>query len=346
MKAYKKYRDYVFFDQDIRLSKLTKLGDPLEKLNQGIDFDLFRKTLEDGFEKVAKGKGGRRLFDYLMMFKIVILQRYYNLSDDQIEYQINDRMSFMRFLNLTISDDIPDSKTVWNFREQMVNLNLVDVVFDLFLKELGQLGLIVNEGKIVDASFIEVPKQRNSREENKQIKNGETPKSFDENPNKKEQKDLDARRWTKKNNVSHYGYKNHVKVDAKIKLIVKYEVTDASVHDPKVLENLFDDKDANEDFHADAAYRGKKQQAVISQKEMIDKTYKKGYKNSPLTNHYIAINKEKSRVCSRVENVFGFMEKSMNGMNLYAIGIKRVEGIVGLMNLTYNMFRKIQLQAV
>ena len=345
MKAFKRYRDYGFFDQDIRLTKLSKLGDPLEKLNQGIDFELFRNILEAGFEKVAKGKGGRRPFDYVMMFKILILQRYYNLSDDQIEYQINDRMSFMRFLNLTISDDIPDSKTVWNFREQMVNLKLVDVVFDLFLKELEQLGLVVNEGKIIDASFIEVPKQRNSREENKQIKNGETPNSFDENPNKKEQKDLDAR-WTKKNNVSYYGYKNHVKVDVKSKLIVKYEVTDASVHDSQILDNLLDEKDTEEDFYGDSAYRGQKQQDIISQKEMIDKTCKKGYKNSPLTDQEKAINKEKSRIRSRVEHVFGFMEGSMNGMNLYAIGIKRVEGIVGLMNLTYNMFRKIQLQAI
>ncbi len=345
MKTFKRYRDYGFFDQDIRLTKLTKLGDPLEKLNQGIDFELFRIILETGFEKVAKGKGGRRPFDYVMMFKILILQRYYNLSDDQIEYQINDRMSFMRFLDLTISDDIPDSKTVWNFREQLVNLELVDVVFDLFLKELEQLGLIVNEGKIIDASFIEVPKQRNSREENKQIKNGETPKSFDENPNKKKQKDLDAR-WTKKNNVSYYGYKNHVKVDAKSKLIVKYEVTDASVHDSQILDNLLDKKDKEEDFYGDSAYRGQKQQEIISQKEMIDKTCKKGYKNNPLTDQDNAINKEKSRVRSRVEHVFGFMEGSMNGMNLYAIGIKRVQGIVGLMNLTYNMFRKIQLQAI
>jgi IS5 family transposase len=345
MKTFKRYRDYGFFDQDIRLTKLTKLGDPLEKLNQGIDFELFRIILETGFEKVAKGKGGRRPFDYVMMFKILILQRYYNLSDDQIEYQINDRMSFMRFLDLTISDDIPDSKTVWNFREQLVNLELVDVVFDLFLKELEQLGLIVNEGKIIDASFIEVPKQRNSREENKQIKNGETPKSFDENPNKKKQKDLDAR-WTKKNNVSYYGYKNHVKVDAKSKLIVKYEVTDASVHDSQILDNLLDKKDKEEDFYGDSAYRGQKQQEIISQKEMIDKTCKKGYKNNPLTHQDNAINKEKSRVRSRVEHVFGFMEGSMNGMNLYAIGIKRVQGIVGLMNLTYNMFRKIQLQAI
>lgn len=131
------------------------------------------------------------------MFKILILQRYYNLSDDQVEYQINDRMSFMRFLNLTISDVIPDSKTVWNFRYQIVDLELVDPIFNLFIKELEKLGLVVKEGKIIDASFIKVPKQRNSKEENTQIKKGETPNSFDENLNKKSQKDVDAR-WTHK----------------------------------------------------------------------------------------------------------------------------------------------------
>lgn len=345
MKTFKRHRDYGFFDQDIRLSKLTQLGDPLEKLNQGIDFEVFRNVLLVGFNKIAKGKGGRRPFDYVMMFKILILQRYYNLSDDQIEYQINDRMSFMRFLNLTIADVIPDSKTVWNFREQLVDLKLVDVIFNLFLKELDQLGLVVNEGKIIDASFIEVPKQRNSREENKQIKNGEIPESFKENINKKEQKDLDAR-WTKKNNVSYYGYKNHIKIDAKSKIIVKYEVTSASVHDSQTIENLLDKKDADEDFYGDSAYTGQKQQDIISEKDMIDKTCKKGYKNSPLSQEDHAINKEKSRVRSRVEHVFGFMEGSMNGMSLYAIGMKRIEGIVGLMNLTYNMFRKIQLQTI
>lgn len=345
MKQFKRHRDYGFFDQDIRLTKLSQLGDPLEKLNQGIDFEIFRSILEKGFEKITKGKGGRRPFDYVMMFKILILQRYYNLSDDQIEFQINDRMSFMRFLNLTISDVIPDSKTVWNFREQIINLELIDLVFNLFLKELEKLGLIVNEGKIIDASFIEVPKQRNSRDENKQIKNGETPKSFEENLKKKEQKDLDAR-WTKKNNVSYYGYKNHVKIDSGSKLIVKYEVTDASVHDSQTLEKLLDEKDAYEDFYGDSAYSGEKQRDIISQREMIDKTCKKGYKNNPLTEQVMATNREKSRIRSRVEHVFGFMETSMNGMSLYAIGMKRVEGIVGLMNLTYNMFRKIQLKAI
>jgi IS5 family transposase len=345
MKKFKRHRDYGFFDQDIRLTKLSELGDPLEKLNTHIDFEIFRDLLETNLSKIAKGKGGRKPYDYVLMFKILILQRYYNVSDDQIEYQINDRMSFMRFLNLTIADDIPDSKTVWNFREQLIDFKLVDELFGLFLKELEQLNLIINEGKIIDASFIEVPKQRNSRAENAEIKAGKTPESFDENSNKKSQKDLDAR-WTKKNNISYYGYKNHVKVDAKSKLIVKYEVTDASVHDSQVLENLLDEKDADEDFLGDSAYSGKKQRDIISQKGMNDKTCQKGYKNNPLTEQEIATNREKSRVRSRVEHVFGFMEGSMNGMNLHTIGIKRAEGLVGLMNLTYNMFRKIQIQTI
>lgn len=129
------------------------------------------------------------------MFKILILQRYYNLSDEQTEYQINDRMSFMRFLGLTISDDIPDSRTICHFKETLTDLNLVK---DLFGKELERLGLIVNEGKIVDASFIEAPRQGNTREDNQKIKQGQGDDLWKDKPNKKRQKDIDAR-WTKKN---------------------------------------------------------------------------------------------------------------------------------------------------
>jgi transposase len=118
------------------LSKLSKLGDPLEKLRKEIDFELFMSILENNLYKLKKGEGGRPPYDYVLMFNILILQHYYNLSDDQIEYQINDRMSFMRFLDLTIADDIPDSKTVWNFREQLTNLELIEVIFNLFINEL------------------------------------------------------------------------------------------------------------------------------------------------------------------------------------------------------------------
>jgi IS5 family transposase len=344
MKKFKRHKDYGFWDQDIRMSKLSQLGDPLERLNEGIDFEIFRPLLEEKLTKEAKGDGGRPPYDYILMFKIMILQRYYNLSDEQVEYQINDRMSFMRFLDLSIADDIPDSRTVWTFRERLTDLGLVKELFDLFLKELEKLNLIVNEGKIIDASFVEVPRQRNHRAENVQIKSGEIPDSFTENPHKLSHKDTDAR-WTKKNNVNYFGYKNHAKGDAKSKLITDYTVTDASVHDSNETGKLLNENDKGEPFYADSAYSGAPQEAIIEEKGMVNKVCEKGAKNRPLTEEQIANNREKSRVRCRVEHIFGYMEMSMNGMYIYNIGIKRATAVIGLMNLTYNMFRKIQLVA-
>ena len=326
------------------MSKLSRLGDPLEKLNGGIDFEIFRSLLEDKLTIEPKGVGGRPPYEYVLMFKIMILQRYYNLSDEQVEYQINDRMSFMRFLDLTIADDIPDSRTVWTFRERLTDLDLVEALFDLFIKELESLNMIVNEGKIIDASFVEAPRQRNSKEENTQIKSGEIPKSFTDNPHKLAQKDTDAR-WTKKNNVNYFGYKNHVKQDAKSKLITEYIVTDASVHDSNATATLLNENDRGESFYADSAYSGAPQEAIIEEKGMANQVCEKGARNRPLTEEQITNNREKSRIRSRVEHIFGFMEMSMNGMYIYNIGIKRATAVIGLMNLTYNMFRKIQLVA-
>jgi len=163
MKRFKKHRDYGFFDQDIRLSKLSALGDPLEKLNNGVNFEVFRDILEEKLSKLANGKGGRPPYDYVLLFKILILQRFYNISDAQVEYQVNDRMSFMRFLDLTISDEVPDSKTVWNFRKKIIDLGIIEDLFSIFMENLGKLGLIVNKWRIIDASFVEVPRQRNKK---------------------------------------------------------------------------------------------------------------------------------------------------------------------------------------
>lgn len=340
MKRYKRHRDYGFFDQDIRLSKLSQLGDPLERLANGVDFEIFRSLLEEELTRPTKGKGGRPPYDYVLMFKILILQRYYNLSDDQTEYQINDRMSFMRFLGLTISDDIPDSRTIWAFSETLTDLGLVRQLFDLFSKELDKLGLIVNEGKIVDASFVEAPRQRNTRAENSQIKEGEGGKLWEGEPHKKAQKDTDAR-WTKKNNQTFYGYKNHAKVDAKSKLVEGYEVTSASVHDSQPLDKLVGEGDEGQELYADSAYVG--QGEVLEKHRLKDCIHEKGHKNTPLNEGQKESNKAKSSTRVRVEHVFGFMENSMGRMFFRKIGLKRAETVIGLMNLTYNMFRKTQL---
>ncbi len=280
-----------------------------------------------------------------MMFKIIVLQRYYNLSDEQMQYQLLDRLSFMRFLGLTLSDCVPDEKTIWLFRENLITHKLIDKLFSKFLKSLEKANLVGKEGRLVDASFIEVPRQRNSREENQKIKDGIAPEDWEANPNKMSQKDLDAR-WTKKNNDTFYGYKDHVKVDKKSKLILSYEVTDASVHDSQPLEDLLDKKDKDQPIYADSAYTGEAQEKVIKKAGMINRVHAKGYKNRPLTKKQIKSNHKKSKFRARVEHVFGFMEISMKKMFIQSIGKTRAEGIIGLMNLTYNFFRSIQIRSL
>ena len=333
------------FDEGMRLEKLTKQGDSLVLLKEKIQWEQFRTILESVLIKEAKGPGGREPFDYIMMFKILILQRYYNLSDDQMEYQILDRMTFMRFLDLELSDKVPDSKTIWLFKETLTKANVVEKLFEKFHDELEKQGYIGNEGKIIDASFVEVPRQRNSREENKEIKEGNIPDDWQDNPHKLSQKDVDAK-WTKKNNVTFYGYKDHVKTDKKSKLIDKYKVTDASVHDSQPLDDLLEEKDADQPLHADSAYTGENQEKTIEGKKLINCVNEKGYRNKPLTEQQIAKNRKKSKVRARVEHVFGFIENSMGGSFIKTIGIARATTTIGLINLTYNMFRVIQLQKV
>jgi IS5 family transposase len=174
-------------------------------------------------------------------------------------------MSFMRFLDLTIADDIPDSRTIWKFTEQITDLELTEPLFKRFEEELVKLNLIVNEGKIIDASFVEAPRQRNSKEENARIKKeGAAPKQWEESPEKLAQKDVDAR-WTKKNNQTYYGYKNHTKVDSESKLISNYLVTDASVHDSQALDQLLEEKDKGEQLYAWNDYRNNRRLLFNSQ---------------------------------------------------------------------------------
>lgn len=330
------------FDEELRKEKLTQQGDPLVLIGKMIKWEIFRSIIIRVFEKEEKGIGGRPPFDYIMMFKILILQKYYNLSDDQTEYQILDRFSFMRFLNLDLSDKVPDSKTIWLFRENLTKAGVVGKLFNQFHSELDKLGYIINEGKIVDASFVEVPRQRNNREENKQIKSGEIPEAWKGEPHKLSQKDIDAR-WTKKNDETFYGYKDHVKIDTKSKLIDKYAVTSASVHDSQPLENVLDEKDEDQNLHIDSAYTGPEQEKTIEKFKMKNQVIEKGYKNKPLTDAQKSTNKAKSKIRVRVEHVFGFIENSMNGSFIRSIGMLRAEANIGLMNLTYNICRSIQL---
>ncbi len=342
-----KYRQPGLFDVEERAAQLTKMGDPWVGLKARIDWEAFRPELNRAHEKDRKSQAGAKPFDVVLMFKILVLQQLHNLSDDGIEYQIRDRFSFMRFLGLQLEDRVPDSKTVWTFREKLKTLNLVEVLFVRFHEQLAAQGYVARAGQMIDATFVEVPKQRNSREENAQIKAGQVPEAWDkpEAQAKRRQKDTEAR-WTKKNDEKHYGYKNHVNADEGNKLIQSYSVTHAAVHDSQVFDELLDqtiDAEGNKRaVYADSAYRSEAQEQRLAHVEIKSQVCEKGTRGKPLTEEQKLSNRTKSKVRSRVEHVFG-AQAAMGGHLIRTIGLQRAIVKIGLMNLVYNMKRLLQL---
>jgi IS5 family transposase len=331
-----------FLDTDKRYRQLDKLKDRLIVLSDLIDFELFRENIEKGLEKERKDNSGRKPFDKVMLFKGLILKRLYNLSNDELEFQITDRSSFRRFLGLNENSLSPDANTFWHFENELAKNKVIDKLFDKFDGFLNQQGYCAKSGSMVDASFVEVPKQRNTKEENQEIKEGKIPASFLENEHKFAQKDTDAK-WTKKGNDRYYGYKNHINADAKHKLIRKYEVTSAEVHDSQPFEELAVCQNDTAKIWADSAYRSEKTLSMLESKQIEANINERAYRNKPLTNEQKADNKVRSKTRARVEHVFGFMEQSMNGLFLRSVGMVRATGIIGLINLTYNLFRYEQV---
>lgn len=332
-----------FFDEYFRLEKLSKIKDPLEQLNKYIDFESFRDTLNQAFPKTDPRLGGRPPFDRVMMFKILILQRMYNLSDDNTEYMILDRLSFSRFLGLSLCDDVPDSKTIWNFKEVLKKNDTAHKLFTVFHNKIDEAELLIKDGAIVDASIMEKPRQRNTHKENEQLKAGTVPPQWDENPNKRRQKDTDAD-WTRKNNKNFFGYKNHIKVDNGSKLITNYVVTPAGAHDSLVMDDLLEITDAGQSLYGDSAYSGEPCNRLIRKVKMKNKTHKKSYRNKQLSDYQISENKNKSKVRARVEHVFGYQWTNLCGAEwLRSVGIERCAQAIALSNLIYNFFRSIFL---
>jgi IS5 family transposase len=327
---------YGFFDWQNRFEKLDTIKDPLLKLKSAINWELFRAELEAVRDKQRKSNAGAKPYDTVMMFKILIIQSLYNLSDEAVEYQILDRMSFMRFLGLHAGDPVPDAKTIWLFREQLKAAGRMENLFKQFEGFLADNGYAAKRGQIIDASIVAAPRQRNSREENSQIKEGKTPDDWQEA--KKRQKDVDAR-WVKKNGKTYYGYKNHVDIDVKHKFIRGYAVTDASVHDSNVFEELLDENNSSRDVYADSAYRSEESIQRLAELGFREHLQRKGCKNRKLTKWEQQGNRTRARKRSRIEHVFGVQAMVAGNLIMRCIGIIRARIKIGLRNLAYNINR-------
>lgn len=307
----------------------------IDELQKHIDFEIFRDTLE---ALCKYGTKGRPHYDVVQMFKILILQTLYNLSDEEMEFQLSDRLSFQRFAEIGYADNVPDARTIWKFRERL-GAKGSRQLFDLFFCEMKKRGLQCSKGKMVDATFQEAPKQRNTPQENEYIKeHGSAPEEWSKK--KKAHKDVEAT-WTKKNNETHFGYKAHVKSDEKSKVIENYETTTASTHDSKVCAELFDGKSSEkgQELLADSGYFGEGIAHSVRAKGVKPRIIQRRVRGQQKLsnwqkkwNHAIA-----KRRCT-IEHIFGAI-RHFGGDIVRSIGLERCKIRHGLVFLLYNMKR-------
>lgn len=324
------------FDYHKRIARIDTAGDPLVALDTMVDWEQFRILIEQAREKPRKSPAGAKGYDAILLFKILILQSLYNLSDEAIEYQILDRYSFSRFLGIHEGGKVPDATTIFRFREELAQANVVELLFTQFDQFLRDHGFRAQKGQIVDASIVRVPIQRNSRQENEDIKAEQPISSW--SSNKRRQKDTDAR-WTKKNGKAFFGYKNHVSVDVDHKFIRSYEVTDASVHDSQVFIELLDPDNTSKDVWADSAYRSEESLRTLQEQGYREHLQRKGCRNKKLSAREQQGNRSRSTIRSRVEHVFGVMAMRTGSTLMRGIGMIRIRAKIGLRNMAYNLTR-------
>jgi IS5 family transposase len=343
-----------FFDAEERLRWLSASGDPLERLRAVVDFEAFRAELEAALPRADRSRGGRPPWDALLMFRVLVLQALYTLSDDQTEYQLRDRLSFMRFAGLALQDAVPDAKTIWLYREQLTRAGALAKLFARFDAVLAGRGFVAMGGQIVDATVVEARRPRLTQEEKAVLREGATPAGWSKARTR--QIDRDGR-WTIKRGrkakppeggaprqataeiaVPVFGYKNHLGIDRAHGFIRRFVVTDAARHDGAQLGAVLDPANTASGVWADTAYRSKANLALLDRRGLRPEFQRAKPRGKPIPAHIARGNATRARVRSRVEHVSA-AEKRHMGLIVRCIGLVRATARITLANLAYNMRR-------
>lgn len=318
---------------------LDRLGDPLADIERHIDFAALAAEVDLVAPRPEQPKGGRPPYPTETMVRILILKRLYNLSDEQMEYQLLDRMSYQRFCGLSQSIKIPDRTTIWTF-ENRIGETGAQALFDGVTRQLLRKGFIARGGQIIDATLVPAPKQHIGREEKELTEQDAMPADW--KPAKRRQKDLDAS-WTKKHGKSHFGYKLSINVDKKYKVIRKIETDTASTHDSQHFDNVLDPWNTSLDVYADRGYPSEAREADLKEKGYRNHIQRKGARNRPLSACQQRRNHRIAKTRARVEHVFGAIEQ-MGGKLIRTIGQARADFAMTMMAACYNLKRLVYFQ--
>lgn len=344
-----------FFDLDERYAALSAAGDPLARLALVIDFELFRAELDAALDRSNRAKGGRPPYDAVLMFKLLVLQTLYTLSDDQTEYQIRDRLSFMRFLGLALEDRVPDAKTIWLFREQLTQAGAIERLFARFDAVLRAAGYLAMAGQIVDATVIAARRPRLTRDEKATVKVGAVPEAWSRA--KRAQMDTDGR-WTLKRGrrrpaegrssrraqselvIPVFGYKNHLGIDRRHGFIRSFTVTDAATHEGRQLGRLLDRDNTASGVWADTAYRSAANVALLARRGLVPHLQRPKPRGRAMPPHIARGNASRAQVRVAIEHVFA-AQKCRLGLIVRTVGLARATTKLGLANLVTNMRRLV-----
>lgn len=283
----------TFFIEKHYNEKLAK-KDRLQEFNKLIDWERYRPIIQGMFDNKST-RGGRPNKDEVSMIKVLFLQSLYNLSDEELEYQINDRSSFKRFVGY--ENETPDFTTIWRFRERLANNGLDELIWAELMGQLSGKGVEVKMGVIQDASIIQSPvgrkriqKEKKAKKEGRKIRYTKRQKSQIDN----------GSTFTIKNKQVYHGHKLHIKVDMDMGFIQNYDVTTASVHDSQI--DLVEPGDNR--MARDKAYFG----VPLKYPNVKNLTMKRASRNKPLTTEEKRINRLISRVRSPGERPFAIIK--------------------------------------
>ena len=327
------------FAADVRKEKIDRLGDPLTAIEEHIDFAALTAEVDRVAPRPVSLQGGRPPFPTEVMVRILVLKRMYTLSDEQMEYQLLDRMSYQRFCGLANSANIPDRTTIWTF-ENRIGDSGAQALFAGVEQQLLKQGYIARGGQIIDATLVPAPKQHFTKEDKEQLKQDAMPADW--KPAKRRQKDLDAT-WTKKHGKSHHGYKLSINVDKRYKIIRKLETDTASIHDSQHFDTVLDAANTSRDVYADKGYPSAEREAKLKSAGYRNHIQRKGQRNQPLSECQQRRNRRIAKTRARVEHVFGAIEQ-MGGKLIRTIGQARANFAMVMMAACYNLKRLTYLK--
>jgi IS5 family transposase len=309
----------------------------LDNIDHMIDWKPIEKLLKKHYKKI-KAADGRPAYPPLPLFKMLLLQRWYDLSDPGLEESVNDRLSFLRFTGFSFESNIPDETTICRFRNFLITKGLYKKLLEGINSQLEGMELLVKKGAVVDASLVS--SSRRPRKVIDIMPEDREEDKFPEEPNHEVTYSDDTEAaWVIKGKHPYYGFKLHMATDAHEGFIIGGHVTPANHADTSEFEKLVDDLDLDKETPvlADKGYSSQKNREYLAQKKLTDGIMIRGARNNPLTEEEIRHNRLISRLRFIVEQGFGTLKRRYKFERTRYLGCAKTELQFYLNAMAFNL---------